>query len=119
MTARRVGLWALLFPVALAGQAPRATVPPQPPPYRGFTPGLSYRAFLQRARVLADGDVVRCQTSTHTAQLMECAVAIRDPRDGARFYLSAHFVEGMAAIVPSLHSPGFGYPRRSPVGGPT
>ena len=85
MTARRVGLWALLIPVALAGQAPRATVPPQPPPYRGFTPGLSYRAFLQRARVLADGDVVRCQTSTHTAQLMECAVAIRDPRDGALF----------------------------------
>src|SRR5258708_30240472 len=79
MSAFRVGLWALLIPVALAGQAPRPTAPPQPPqppPYRGFTPGLSYRAFLERARVLADGDVVRCQTSTPTAPLLGCALAI-------------------------------------------
>jgi hypothetical protein len=115
MTASRVGLWALLFPVALAGQAPRPTAPPQPPPYRGFTPGLSYRAFLERARALADGDVVHCQTSTHTAQLMECAVAIRDPRDGARFYLSAHFVEGLAAMVALFDSAGFGDARGVPL----
>jgi hypothetical protein len=115
MTAFRVGLWALVCPVALAGQAPRPTAPPQPPPYRGFTPGLSYRAFVERARVLADGDVVRCQTSTHTAQLMECAVAIRDPRDGARFYLSAHFVEGRAAMIALFDSAGFGDARGVPL----
>ena len=115
MTARRIGLWALLVPVALAGQAPRAIAPPQPPPYRGFTPGLSYRAFLERARVLADGDVVRCQTSTHTAQLMECAAAIRDPRDGARFYLSAHFIEGNASMIALYDSAGFGDARGAPL----
>jgi hypothetical protein len=100
--------WALLLPVALAAQAPSPTAPAQPPPYRGFTPGLSYRAFLERARALADGDVVRCQTSTHTAQLMECAAPIRDPRDGARFYLSAHFIEGNASMIALYDSAGFG-----------
>ena len=93
---------ALLIPVQLAGQA---TVPP---PYRGFTPGIPYRAFVQQARALADNDVLRCQTSPRTAQNMECAVLIRDPRDGARFYLSAHFIESDADMVALYDSAGFG-----------
>jgi hypothetical protein len=46
---------------------------------------------------------------------MECAVAIRDPRDGARFYLSAHFVEGLAAMVALFDSAGFGDARGVPL----
>src|SRR5881409_2389584 len=75
MTSPRLALLALLAPVAIAAQAP--------PAYRGFTPGISYRAFIERARALADSDVVRCQSSSHTAQLMECGVVIRDPSDVA------------------------------------
>src|SRR5205809_7320689 len=78
------------------------------PAYRGFTPGISYRAFVERARTLADSDVVRCQTSPRTAQIMECGVVIRDPGDRARFYLSAHFVEGNADVVALYDSAGFG-----------
>src|SRR2546422_11192149 len=70
-----------------------ARSPVAAPAYRGFTPGLSYREFLERARPLADSDFVRCQTSPHTAQVMECGVVIRGPNDAARFYLSAHFIE--------------------------
>src|SRR5204862_334152 len=98
----RGALMALLMPVQLTGQA---TVPP---PYRGFTPGIPYRAFVQQARALADNDVLRCQTSPRTAQIMECAVLIRDPRDGARFYLSAHFIESDADMVALYDSAGFG-----------
>jgi len=39
---------------------------------------------------------------------MECAVLIRDPRDGARFYLSAHFIESDADMVALYDSAGFG-----------
>src|SRR5439155_240872 len=78
------------------------------PPCRGFTPEIPYRAFLQQARALADNDVLRCQTSPRTAQIMECAVLIRDPRDGARFYLSAHFIESDADMVALYDSAGFG-----------
>src|SRR5256712_10592030 len=98
MTSLKLALVALLAPVALAAQAT--------PPYRGFTPGISYRAFIERARALADSDVVRCQTSSHTAQLMECGVVIRDPSDVARFYLSGHFVEGNADVVALYDSAG-------------
>jgi hypothetical protein len=92
----------LLLPAQLAGQAAA------PPPYRGFTPGISYRAFVEQARALADHDVLRCQTSPRTAQIMECAVLVRDPRDGARFYLSAHFIESDADMVALYDSAGFG-----------
>ena len=110
MTPLRSAGLTLLLPAWLAGQAvaPSSSAPPLPPPYRGFTPGISYRAFVQQARALADNDVLRCQTSPRTAQIMECAVLIRDPRDGARFYLSAHFIESDADMVALYDSAGFG-----------
>src|SRR2546425_5279049 len=89
--------------------------PPSLPVYRGFTPGISYRAFVERARALADSDVLRCQTSRGTAQVMECGVVIRDPTDGARFYLSAHFTEGNAGMVALFDSAGFGDKRGVPL----
>src|SRR6266700_3068575 len=85
------------------------------PAYRGFTPGISYRAFIERARALADSDVVRCQTSPRTAQIMECGVVMRDPGDRARFYLSAHFVEGNADVLALYDSAGFGDARGVPL----
>jgi hypothetical protein len=103
----RGALLVLLLPAHVAAQT-AAPTPPAPPPYRGFTPGIGYRAFVQQARALADNDVLRCQTSPRTAQIMECAVLIRDPRDGARFYLSAHFIESDADMVALYDSAGFG-----------
>jgi hypothetical protein len=88
---------------------------PTLPVYRGFTPGISYRAFTERARALADGDVLRCQTSPRTAQVMECGVLIRGPGDAARFYLSAHFIEGNADVVAFYDSAGFGDKRGVPL----
>ena len=82
----------LLLPAALAGQA-------APPVYRGFSTGMNYRSFAERARGLSAHDELRCKTSTNTAQLMECGVTIRDPSDGARFYLSAYVIEGQVAMV--------------------
>src|SRR5881398_4188640 len=107
MTSLKLALVALLAPVALAAQAT--------PPYRGFTPGISYRAFIERARALADSDVVRCQTSPRTAQIMECGVVIRGPNDTSRFYLSAHFIEGNADVVAFYDSAGFGDKRGVPL----
>jgi len=102
-----------------AGVAQRPPTPARPPlatpVYRGFTPGISYRAFVERARALADSDVVRCQTSPRTAQVMECGVVIRDPDDASRFYLSAHFVEGDADVVAFYDSAGFGDKRGVPL----
>ncbi len=119
MTPLRLALCALVAPLALAAQAtarpPASPAPPAPPAYRGFTPGISYRAFIERARALADSDMVRCQTSSHTAQLMECGVVIRDPSDVARFYLSGHFVEGNADVVALYDSAGFGDARGVPL----
>jgi len=114
---------AALIPASAATQTPTAPAPlpaPARPPasgpvYRGFTPGISYRAFLERARALADSDVVRCQTSPRTAQVMECGVVIRGPDDAARFYLSAHFVEGNADVVAFFDSAGFGDKRGVPL----
>ena len=85
------------------------------PVYRGFSPGISYRAFVERARTLADSDVVRCQTSPRTAQVMECGVVIRGPDDASRFYLSAHFIEGNADVVAFFDSAGFGDKRGVPL----
>jgi hypothetical protein len=91
---RDIGRWffVLTLPVALAGQG-------TPPVYRGFSTGMSYRAFAERARALASRDELRCKTSENTAQLMECGVTIRDPSDGAHFYLSAYVIEGTIAMV--------------------
>ena len=111
------------FPATGVSQTPPAPAPaPTParppvaaPAYRGFTPGISYREFLERARPLADSDMVRCQTSPHTAQVMECGVVIRGPNDAARFYLSAHFIEGNADVVAFYDSAGFGDKRGAPL----
>src|SRR5437016_13311344 len=86
----RGAVLALLLPAHLAAQA---AAPALPPPYRGFTPGIGYRAFVQQARALADNFVLRCHTSPRTSQIMACAVLSRDPRDGARIYLSAQVIE--------------------------
>jgi hypothetical protein len=94
--------------------SPQTPRPPQPM-YRGFMPGISYRAFVERARVLADSDVLRCQTSPRTAQIMECGVVIKDPKDAARFYLSAHFIDGDADVVAFYDSAGFGDKRGIPL----
>jgi len=98
-------------PTAPAKPAAPAAVPV----YRSFTPGISYRAFTERARALADGDILRCQTSPRTAQVMECGVVIRGPGDAARTYLSAHFVEGNADVVAFFDSAGFGDRRGVPL----
>src|SRR2546430_14765835 len=109
MRAIGMGLLALLLPLVARSQAAPPKAPPPPPPsppahpappsYRGFTPGLSYRAFADRANALADHDVLACRPSPRTAQLMECGVGIRYPADGARFYLGGHFVEQRADII--------------------
>jgi hypothetical protein len=82
----------LLVPVTLATQG-------APLVYRGFSTGMTYRSFAARARALSSGTALRCNTSAHTAQLMECGVVIRDPSDSARFYLSAYVIEGTIAMV--------------------
>src|SRR2546428_1227920 len=114
---RRALLLTALIPAGAVTQAPTAPArpPASGPVYRGFTPGISYRAFVERARTLADSDVVRCQTSPRTAQVMECGVVIRGPDDAARFYLSAHFVEGNADVVAFYDSAGFGDKRGVPL----
>ena len=120
---RTLLLLVAIFPATGVSQTPPAPAPPPPPPppplagpvYRGFTPGISYRAFVERARTLADSDVVRCQTSQRTAQVMECGVVIRGPNDASRFYLSAHFIEGNADVVAFYDSAGFGDKRGVPL----
>jgi hypothetical protein len=113
----RALLLSALIPASAVTQTPTAPArpPASGPVYRGFTPGISYRAFVERARALADSDVVRCQTSPRTAQVMECGVVIRGPGDAARFYLSAHFVEGNADVVAFFDSAGFGDKRGVPL----
>jgi hypothetical protein len=99
---------ALAVPAFLAVQA-------GPPPYRGLAPGMGYRAFAARAQTLADDDLLRCNTSTNTARIMECGVVARDPSDGARFYLSAHFIDGRADVIALYDSAGFGDQRGVPL----
>src|SRR4029077_12334744 len=89
-----------LPPPLLAAQPPSTPAPTPPPPgllsYRGFRPGVSAAEFSNRARTLtrAGSTPLVCNTSTRTAQVMECGVVIRDPDDGAEFYLSGHFIDG-------------------------
>ena len=101
MTFLTRGLFQVAVPVSLALQGAA-------PAYRGFAPGMSYRDFAARARKLSLQDTLRCNTSANTAQLMECGVAIRDPSDSARFYLSAYMIEGKVAMVALYDSAGFG-----------
>jgi hypothetical protein len=101
--------------VAQTPPARPAPVPPSLPVYRGFSPGIGYRAFVERAQALADSDALRCQTSRGTAQVMECGVVIRGPAGAARCYLSAHFVEGNADVVAFYDSAGFGDKRGVPL----
>jgi hypothetical protein len=110
----RLGVLALALPAALVAQsatnAPVAravAVPPATPSaaYRGFAPGVPYKDFVQRARALAVRDRLVCNTAKRTAQVMECGVAIRDPSDSARFYLSASVIDGSVAML-SFHDSG-------------
>jgi len=119
MRVLRLGVLALLAPaVGLAQAAPPTGGKPAAattPTYRGFAPGAPYRDFAERARALARQDVLRCNTSRNTAQLMECGVAIRDPTDGANFYLSSYVLEGTVAMVAFYDSAGFGDARGVPL----
>jgi hypothetical protein len=87
-----LALPALLTLTAILRAAP-------PPDYRGFSPGMEYRDFAARARALSAPDALRCNTSTKTAELMECGVMIVDPSDGAHLYLSAYVINGLVAMV--------------------
>jgi hypothetical protein len=107
---------ALLTPaVAAAVAVAQSPAPRSLPMYRGFMPGISYRAFVERARTLADRDVLHCETSRSTAQVMECGVVIRGPGTAPRCYLSASFVEGNAHTVAFFDSAGFGDKRGVPL----
>jgi hypothetical protein len=93
------------FALCLAAYPVRAQVPaaaaPVAPSYRGFVAGTSYREFTARARALqaAPDRPLVCRTARATAQLMECGVQIRDPADGAAFYLAAQFTDGRASLL--------------------
>ena len=104
MIARVRVLLTLSLPAVLTAQGAAARPSPAPTAlptleYRGFVPGMQYRAFAERARALSAQDLLRCNTSVNTAELMECGVMIRDPADSAHFYLSAYVIEGKVAMV--------------------
>jgi len=109
---RTLTLTLLLVPGLLAGQATPAAPAAAPPapaapaatgllPYRGFHAGVSAADFELRARKITrpGATPMLCNTSTRTAQVMECGVIIHDPDDGAEFYLSGHFIDGKADVV--------------------
>lgn len=96
----------LVTPALLTGQvqsraATAASASVGLPSYRGFRAGITAAEFTTRARTLtrAGSTPLVCNTSTRTAQVMECGVIIRDPDDGAEFYLSGHFIDGRADVV--------------------
>jgi hypothetical protein len=62
---------------------------------------MGYRDFATKARGIAQSskDVLACQTMHHTAQVMDCAVRVKDPSDSARFYLSANVIEGRTSVI--------------------
>ena len=62
---------------------------------------MAYRDFATQARAIAQSnrDVLACQTMQRTAQVMDCAVRVRDPVDSARFYLSANVIEGRISVI--------------------
>jgi hypothetical protein len=87
----------VLLPSLLAGQS----VDPGHLTYRGFALAVPFAEFTNRARaLLAPGaQPLLCTTSRRTAQLMECGALIRDPDDGAGFYLAAYVLEGQVAFL--------------------
>lgn len=87
----------LLLPAVLAGQGPGA----DPLAYRGFSLAAPYAEFTGRASELLvpEARPLLCTTSRRTAQLMECGAVIRDPDDGAGFYLAAYILEGEVAFL--------------------
>ncbi len=89
----------LTLVAALAGSSAIAQSVPSAPAYRGFTPGMTYRDFADRARQLQRRQPLLCNTSRRTAQLMECGVRILDPADSASFYLGAFVLEGRVALL--------------------
>lgn len=105
MNPRPLAILLLLVPGPIVLQHPAD--PPSAPAaahsvtYRGFAPGISYRDLLVRAQTLAEPGALPlvCNTSRHTAQLIECGGFIRDPADNARFYLSAHLIDGRVDFV--------------------
>ena len=94
-------LLALLVQAAPAPAAAASAAAPLPFAYRGFAPGMAYRDFATQARAMAqtNRDILACQTMQHTAQVMDCAVRVRDPVDSARFYQSANVIEGRASVI--------------------
>jgi len=96
----------LLLALVQAPQGATATPPPRPFAYRGFAPGMAYRDFASRARTIAqsDSDILSCQTMHNTAQVMDCAVRVRDPVDSARFYLSANVIESRTSVIAFVDS---------------
>ncbi|MGH7644679.1 MAG: hypothetical protein ACREMR_03740 [Gemmatimonadales bacterium] len=91
----------LMLVAALAASAVSAqgAPPTAAPGYRGFTPGMTYRDFADRARQLQRRQPLVCNTSRRTAHLMECGVRILDPADSASFYLGAFVLEGQVALL--------------------
>ena len=95
-----------MLPSLLGAQA---TAPVQASPsvgeraltYRGFALAAPYADFTRRARALAapGADPLVCNTSRHTAQLMECGELIQDPADSTGFYLAAYMLEGRVAFL--------------------
>jgi len=87
----------LLLPGVLAGQ----TADPAHLAYRGFALAAPFAEFTTRARTLLapDAEPLLCTTSRRTAQLMECGATIRDPGDGAGFYVAAYVLEGQVAFL--------------------
>jgi len=90
----------LLLAVLLQAAAPANPPASKPLAYRGFSPGMSYREFSGKARAIAQSkdDILACQTMHHTAQVMDCAVRVKDV-DSARFYLSANVIEGRTSVI--------------------
>ncbi len=93
----------LLLTVLVGPAAAQSSTPGNVPTfaYRGFRAGQSYREFADRARALqaAPREPLVCSTARRTAQVMECAVRIRDSVDGVVFRLAAHFIDGRAGFV--------------------
>ena len=101
---------------------PAAPAPPKsasaptskPLSYRGFSPGMGYREFSTKARSMAQtkDDILACQTMHHTAQVMDCAVRVKDA-DSARFYLSANVIEGRTSVISLFDSGGVALLKRT------
>jgi len=90
----------VLLLAVLLQAAPANPPATKPLAYRGFSPGMSYREFSGKARAIAQSkdDILACQTMHHTAQVMDCAVRVKDV-DSARFYLSANVIEGRTSVI--------------------